>query len=144
LRDDQQLFFSDLEHGAPRAINGPAEVPAGPAAGALLVTGIADPGPLLAHARTIWGNVEHVAFRDHHAFSEADARGLAERMAIFASPSKTLVTTEKDAVRLRPHLAGALRDIPVAVVPVKARILNDPERFNELLRRHLGTDQAHG
>ena len=144
LRPEQRLFFSGLEHGTPQAINGPANVPTGPSATALLVTGVADPEPLLAHVRSVWGRVQHMAFPDHHAFSRADVDRLAQAFATFAGPEKTLVTTAKDAVRLLPLIKGsALEKVPIAVVPVKARILNDPDGFHALLRQHLRADPAH-
>jgi tetraacyldisaccharide 4'-kinase len=70
-----------------------------------LVTGIARPGPLLVFLRDSGIRFEHLAFRDHHAFSPAELERLKQRQPI--------LTTEKDAVRLE----GALRDfyvIPVA------------------------------
>lgn len=140
FRPVQRLFFSGLEHGAPYAMNGPVEVRTGEGRTALLVTGIADPQPLLEHARTLWGTVKHMAFPDHHAFTAGDIAKLAGAFATFARPENEglIVTTEKDAVRLLPMIKGsALEQVPIAVVPVKAVILNDPNGFHALLRGHL-------
>lgn len=146
LAPDQRLFFSGLEHGAPVPVNGPSAVATGPGTRALLVTGIADPGPLVAHARKTWGEVRHVAFRDHHPFTPADIERLANTYATFAGPENGgIVTTEKDAVRLLPLVKGSpLEQVPIAVVPVKAVILNDPDGFVDLLRRHPAAHPAHG
>lgn len=145
LRPDQRLFFSGLVHGLPRWLNGAGTVPQGPGAAALLVTGIADPAPLVAHARATWGTVRHMRFPDHHRFGPGDIDRLAEAFATFAGREKTIVTTEKDAVRLLPWTqGGALARVPIAVVPVQARILNDPDGFNALLRQHLGAHTAYG
>jgi tetraacyldisaccharide 4'-kinase len=119
-------------------------VTTGPDASALLVTGIADARPLLDHVRGLFGTVEHLEFPDHHRFSPADQLRIATRFATFAGREKTLITTEKDAARLGPALiAGPLEDIPIAVIGVQARILNDPHEFTALLRAHVATHQAH-
>jgi tetraacyldisaccharide 4'-kinase len=145
LRPTQLLFFSTLHYAAPRSVHDPsASVPEGPHAAALLVTGIADPAPLLAHARERFGRVEHMAFPDHHRFTRSDQQRMAQRFASFADLPKTLITTEKDATRLGPALLdGPLEDIPVAVIGIQAEILNEPHTFSALLRDHVATHPAH-
>ncbi len=145
LRPHQQLFFAGLAHGAPCLPDGrPLAPPPGREHSALVVTGIARPEPLVAHARSLFGRVEHLRFRDHHAFTAADLARLAGRFDTFAPAPKVLITTEKDAARLRPLLAdGPLRDLPVATIGIRTVILNEPERFAELLHRHVGTHPAH-
>jgi tetraacyldisaccharide 4'-kinase len=61
-----------------------------------LVTGIARPGPLLAEIKREGFDFEHLSFPDHHSFDQAELRRLK------AIPR--LLTTEKDAVRLREDL----------------------------------------
>ncbi|MCC7503336.1 MAG: tetraacyldisaccharide 4'-kinase, partial [Flavobacteriales bacterium] len=145
LREAQALFFSGLVYERPRWLTPSAtEVPCGPDAGAVLITGIADPSPLLDHARHVWGDVKHVAFADHPAFTLADLTHLAGVFDTFARQRKTLVTTEKDAARLRSMIVGSpLEKLPVAVIGVQAVILTEPEHFASLLRTHVGPHQAH-
>lgn len=144
LRPEQPLFFSGLAYADPRSLQDSAmKVPTGANASALLVTGIADPSHLLEHARTLFGNVYHMAFRDHHVFSAADEMRIASRFATFVGPEKTLITTEKDATRLGPALLdGPMEDIPIAVISVKAEILDEPHLFSALLRSHVATHKA--
>jgi hypothetical protein len=55
-----------------------------------------------------------------------------------------LVTTEKDATRLGSVLAGSPLDgTPLATIAMRAVILNEPERFADLIRRHVGPHPAH-
>jgi tetraacyldisaccharide 4'-kinase len=144
LAGAQQLFFAGIDHEAPRMVDGRPSPGDPRAAQVLLVTGIADPGPLLAHARAMFGAVEHAPFADHHAFSPSDVEGLAARMAKFAAGPNMLVTTQKDVVRLLPLLQGtAWNAIPVAVIGMRTVILNEPERFADLIRRHVATHPAH-
>lgn len=145
LGPHQQLFFAGMAYGPPRLLDGrPLDPAPGRETCALVFTGIAHPQPLVAHARSLFGTVEHLAFRDHHAFTAADLALLARRFDTFAPAPKLLITTEKDAARLRPLLAdGPLRDLPVATIGIRTVILNEPERFAELLRNHVGTHPAH-
>lgn len=70
-----------------------------------LVTGIARPGPLLDYLGKMGVRFEHLAFADHHHFTEKDIRMLEER--------RPILTTEKDAVRLEGKLK-AYWVLPVA------------------------------
>jgi tetraacyldisaccharide 4'-kinase len=147
IRPDQALFFSGIEYAGPTLLGTPGSAvpPNDPKAVAcLLFTGIADPAPLVEHCRQLFAHTEHIAFADHHPFSPADLRDLALRYANFAAGPKMLVTTEKDAMRLLPLLDGSpLAGEPLAMIPMKAVILNEPEQFATLIRHHVETDPAH-
>ncbi|MBL8001389.1 MAG: tetraacyldisaccharide 4'-kinase [Flavobacteriales bacterium] len=145
LRSEQALFFSGLRYAPLRWLDGRLEpVPEGPDVDALLVTGIADPAPLVAEVRRRWGRVEHAAFPDHHRFTPADLARLAGLFGTFARRRNVLITTEKDAMRLRSVITGSpIEKVPVAVIGVEAVILTDTERFSTLLHHHVGTHPAH-
>jgi tetraacyldisaccharide 4'-kinase len=68
-------------------------------------------------------------YRDHHAYTEKDVRELLELCR--AGEGGGFVTTEKDAINLGPHLP-ALQ--PLAVVPVRMRLLDAPNVVDTLLR----------
>ena len=145
LHDRQLLFCSGIEYGKLATMAGesaPINDPRGTSL--LLVTGIADPAPLVVHLDGAYGHVEHIAFPDHHPFSAADLARLADRYAKFAPGPKWLITTEKDAMRLRSVIAGSpLEGLPIAVIGMRAVILNEPERFEALIRHHVATHPAH-
>jgi tetraacyldisaccharide 4'-kinase len=145
LRQGQELFFSGLEHGPLRPCNGrTAEAPTGPGLSALIFTGIADPAPLLAHARTLFGQVHHLRFRDHHAYDQADLQRIARGFHQLATGEKALVTTEKDAARLGVAASsGPLEDLPLAVIGVRAVILDRSHEFQALIRSHVATHPTH-
>lgn len=62
-----------------------------------LVTGIANPLPLMNYLKEQGARFEHLAFADHHHFSTNEIQQLQR---------KRILTTEKDYVRLQPHLEG--------------------------------------
>lgn len=72
-----------------------------------LVTGIANPKPLIAHLKSLGLNFDHLKFKDHHDFTETDIHRLKQK--------PLLITTEKDMVRLQPHFnkSGAVYYLPI-------------------------------
>jgi tetraacyldisaccharide 4'-kinase len=103
-------FYTYFSYGQPVPLNQAAK---GPREGAslLLVTGIANPRPLVEFLETTYKVAYHLRFSDHHRFTAKDLekiRGLLER-----KPHLQLVTTAKDAVRL------ASSGIPGWVIPVR-------------------------
>lgn len=145
LAREVPLFFSTLRYEPPRYVQGgTGEVPCGHGTAAVLLTGIADPAPLAEHLSTLFGTVRHLAYGDHHAFTTADLRKVASVFHSFATGPKTLITTEKDAARIGNALrTGPLQALPVAVIGVQARILNEPHAFEALIRTHVATHPTH-
>lgn len=145
LGSDQHLFFAGIEYDAPRTIHGAAYTGMlGQGVSALIITGMVQPEPFVMHVRSMFGTIEHIAFPDHHAFAPADLRRLADVFGSFAAGPKTLITTEKDAARLRSLVVGSPLDgLPLAVIGMRTVILNEPERFADLIRTHVATHPAH-
>lgn len=146
LHDGQDLFFAGIMYEEPR-ITASGDRSSGRAsdwrtADLLLFTGIADAQPLVDYLKADH-RMEHIAFRDHHAFTSAELDGLAARYATFAAGPKMLITTEKDAARLGSTTGTPLEGIPLATIGMKTVILNEPQRFAELIRRHVATHTAH-
>ncbi|HLV41744.1 MAG TPA: tetraacyldisaccharide 4'-kinase, partial [Brumimicrobium sp.] len=65
----------------------------------LLVTGIGNPQPLIAHLKQ-HSKVTHLKFGDHHDYTIKDIEKIHNIFDNFVSAEKIIVTTEKDAVRL--------------------------------------------
>jgi tetraacyldisaccharide 4'-kinase len=69
--------------------------------GAVLVTGIASPGPFKTFLGKYFEEIIHLDFPDHHFFSEKDIEKIIKALKDLKSEKKIVITTEKDAVRLR-------------------------------------------
>ncbi len=141
LRPQQVLFFSGMEHDAPKPLNDAAQgMQPDRSTAVLLLTGIADAHALKDHLQPLCASLRHMAFADHHAYSDADLAKVARVFHSFAAGRKLLVTTEKDAARLGAATStGRLKDVPVAVIGVRAVILNEPFAFEALIRTHVTT-----
>jgi tetraacyldisaccharide 4'-kinase len=69
--------------------------------GVVLITGIAIPDPLLHFLEKYFKEIVHLNFPDHHYFSEYDIEKIKTTWTGLRSQEKIIITTEKDAVRLR-------------------------------------------
>ncbi|KAA9325906.1 tetraacyldisaccharide 4'-kinase [Hymenobacter busanensis] len=132
-RPDVLVLFSSYIYGRPVPVSG-ALTYSLPTSGSevLVLTGIAQPEPLLAYLREAgYRVVRHMSYADHHAFTSAE---LAEAAAVL-QPGQVVLTTQKDAARLRePHLRTAVASLPLFYVPIRVSFLADgAERLHALL-----------
>lgn len=94
--DAENVFFSSIEYGNQKSItdchtSGTREF--------ILVTGIANPSPLVNHLKK-QGNVTQITFPDHHDFTLSDIQKVRDKMTNFARENCRIISTEKDAVKL--------------------------------------------
>lgn len=130
----QQLYFTTLDYADPVPLYGGPTVPLATMAGGhtLLVTGIASPKQMTADLVARGLRLKALTFADHHAFTPKDAARINTAFASMPSP-KTIITTEKDAARLR-SVEGLSEEVRrhLYVLPVKIRfMLGQEENFNE-------------
>lgn len=94
----------------------------------LLITGIANPKPLVQHLAKFSQKVKHLKFKDHHNFSDADIKNiLAEYKKL--GEYKLILTTEKDYVRLKTF--DYLREL-VYYWPINVSI-DKQQEFNQIV-----------
>ncbi|SKB66806.1 lipid-A-disaccharide kinase [Salegentibacter holothuriorum] len=84
-----------------------------------LVTGIANPKPLVGYLKIKGLNFNHRLFKDHHNFTEAEIEQLTKESLI--------LTTEKDYVRLHKNF----KVDQLYYLPVKTAFLNNEAEFKE-------------
>ena len=113
------VLFSCYDYGPPVPVPGPAAAAPGP--DVVVLTGIAQPGPLLEHLAAAGYRVAaHHRYPDHHAFTPAEITALAAQLR----PGQCVLTTQKDAARLlEPALAASVADLPVFYIPITVRFL---------------------
>jgi tetraacyldisaccharide 4'-kinase len=135
---EQPAFFSYLSYGQFRDLHGRN---AGMnAAHALIVTGIANPQPMIDYLRNQFNTVEELRFPDHHSYTQVDAE-LIRKKYLSLKPPAVIITTEKDAVRLH-KLAD---DLPVYVLPVQVEFTEgDRAQFASYIKTYVGENQRVG
>jgi tetraacyldisaccharide 4'-kinase len=96
------------------------------------VAGIARPERFFSDVSSAgWHLVGSMSFRDHHRFSAADVRRIAD--AARAVGAAMILTTEKDGVRLE---MCDLEGLPIAAVPLVIGI-EPADRFRQWLLGRL-------
>lgn len=72
----------------------------------VLVTGIANPNPLLNYLATKNIQFKHLQYPDHHYFSESDLANIQQTFDKITTKNKIILTTEKDYTRLENKING--------------------------------------
>ena len=107
--------------------------------GVLIVSGIANPRLLVEKVKEHAGEVELLAFADHHAFGDDDLRRVEERFGRLRAKRKYIITTEKDAVRLQGNRwVGEALKLYLYYIPITIRFCGDGENeFLEQLKQKI-------
>ena len=110
----------------------------------LIVSGIANPRPLRQYARSISTKLEELSFPDHHEYSRKDMEKISR---VFDKLKKThqevlVLTTEKDAMRLRDHQCEPeIRDAMHAV-RIHVHFLNDDkDEFDRQILTYVNSNK---
>jgi len=88
---------------------------------ALIVTGIASPKLMYEYLNKILKDFETLTFPDHYNFTEGDITTIQQKFNGINSEKKIIITTEKDAVRLKDRedlpneIKNALYYLPIKV-----------------------------
>ena len=123
VRSGVPVFFTAYRYGEPRAAN---DQPWPTDARVALVTGLANAEPLEAHVRERFGLLAHRRFADHYAYTTADLEKLTTGFSPKNAPGSVptvVLTSEKDAVKLRPLLVAHPVPWPVFYLPVEVQFL---------------------
>jgi len=132
----QTIFFTCIQYGQAYDIFTRKEERLDLLDSMVLVTGIANPAPLLEYLKPLKANLQHIGFADHYDFSETDIKGILEKLAVTKGAQKKIVTTEKDAMRLRQWPQMQLQ--PVLAIPIQHRFLfGEAKAFNEMVKKYV-------
>lgn len=101
----------------------------------LLVTGIANPTPLISYLKRFY-IVEHIYFKDHHEYSTDDIRKIHKKFDTFATQNKAIITTEKDMMRLNSFDTIHSADYPWFYQPITTEVI-EQENFNTIIDNYV-------
>ena len=110
LKPYQSLYFSTLT----------------PDTHVLLLTGIASPQQMLLDMHRVTRHITPLSFADHHDYDAHDVQRIEEAFTAMQGSKRLIITTEKDAARLR--LVDGLSPIVrrhIYVLPIEVEFLRD-------------------
>jgi tetraacyldisaccharide 4'-kinase len=133
----QQIFFTAIEYGETYHIKAKRTSSLSEKKEVLLVTGIANPGPLKKMLEEQSKSYHMMQYPDHHIFTVDDLDDIKRKFESMQASSKMILTTEKDAVRLAKFQKD-ITDLPLYVIPVRHRFLfGEGERFDECVTNFI-------
>jgi tetraacyldisaccharide 4'-kinase len=103
--------------------------------GIVLVTGIANPQPFKDYLQNNFEEIIHLTYPDHYRFRERDFDTIQNSLNNLKTMHKYVITTEKDAVRLREfvNIATSFKKL-FYYIPVGVHFLNnDKDEFDNLI-----------
>jgi len=108
----------------------------------LLVTGIANPTPLIEEIKKYSDKVSVIAFADHHAFTKKDIRTIQSVLSKRKSDNLLIICTEKDAARIRtnPYFPNEWKS-RMFYIPIKIHFFRDEQQklFEKRIIRHISS-----
>ncbi len=129
-KSHQKLYFSTLRyHTAYNAFNTEERILLN-SQSVFLMTGIANPEPLIRFLQSLGLNYFHRKFADHYAFTKHDIATVVDSYEKLEGDRKIFLTTEKDLVRLVPHLPFfRSKNIDVYILPIEVQFLGGENEF---------------
>lgn len=142
----QHLFFTWLKYGELKGFKDPAEsihtlddlfryrV--------VVFTGIGNPQPMVTYLKEYAASVKHLQFADHHHFTLNDLANVRQALDSIEGGNKIVVTTEKDAMRLKdPDLQDVVNTLPLFVLPIEVDFKDKEQEFNETIINYVRTNK---
>lgn len=117
----QKVFFSHLKYGLPYSISDSKKsISLSKEIELLLICGIARTTELQFFLKEKVHKVHTRFFGDHHYFSEGELKNIKTQFEKIQANQKIIVTTEKDAMRLKMHQQWLDRhSLPIYCLPVE-------------------------
>ena len=135
---EQQVYFTTLTYERPYLLDNPEQTLSQPHIPVLAVTGIASPDLFVAELERQGHDVTLTDYPDHHRFSSQDITQITKKLERLG-PDAVIVTTAKDAARLKDiRLDGQLRK-KIYVLPVAVRFICDSDKFINAVTEHVDT-----
>ncbi len=123
LSIEQRISFSSLKYGQLVNFNDKQLGPEINGQVIFLLTGIANPKPLILHLKPLSKGLISFEYPDHHQFTEDDVKKLVSAFKAHPAKEKMVITTEKDSKRLLgDNLKDLLLNLPIFYLPIEIEL----------------------
>jgi tetraacyldisaccharide 4'-kinase len=147
-KHEQKIYFTNIRYQQPIAFNSLSQnitLSKKSETTVLIVTGIANPNPLLTHLKSEYKTVDHLGFADHHNYSKTDIEKIIITFQKIKEANKIIITTEKDIMRLSlPEFGEAIKEMPIFYVPIEIGFNNadHQEEFDKKIFEYVTTNRG--
>jgi len=142
----QHLFFSWLKYGELYGFDNPDEI-----IDTLndlfryrvvVFTGIGNPFPMITYLKEYASEIKHIQYPDHHQFTIQNISEIRDALDAFEGGNKIMVTTEKDAMRLKSSdLQDITNTLPLYILPIEVDFKEKTQEFNDLIINYVRTNK---
>lgn len=144
LTPKQEVFFTTFRYGGLKPVF-PEYQPANQTIAmknseVIALTGIANPHPFYQWLENQGFKIHRMSFPDHYSFTEKDIESILRIFEKILSENKWIVTTEKDAVRLRDLQTADVRLKKILwYTRIEVEFLEDKkQKFNKIIFDYVG------
>jgi tetraacyldisaccharide 4'-kinase len=108
-----------------------------------LITGIANPNPLIEELEKYSKTIMHEDFPDHYVFKTDDIEKFKTAFENCSKKEKIIITTEKDSQRLRAtRFEDLLVNLPVYYLPIEVDLFEEDKiTFDELILNYVKSNR---
>ena len=135
LKFNKSLFFSTIKYGGIHSLKDKNNsINYSDFSNALVVTGIANPTPLIKHLSSKKISLKHLSYSDHFDYQEKDIKHIIQ---IFNTLEKKsiIITTEKDAQKLKKYVHFS--QLPIYYLKVKVDFLWNKDKFDKKITNYV-------
>lgn len=126
---EKPVFFTTIRHRSPIPF---FNTIASMTQQIVLITGIGNSKPLEQYVKQNYTLVQHLAFRDHHMYTEKDIEALITLRN--SNPGISFLTTEKDKVKLdAPQFQKIIGGLPLFYLPIEIDFIKGGKDFDEIV-----------
>jgi len=108
-----------------------------------LLTGIANPQPLIEELGKYSNTIKHEKFPDHYAFKRSDIEHFVSSFKAGLKKDKIIITTEKDSKRLKATgFEDLLVNLPIFYLPIEVDLFEeDKVTFDALILNYVKSNR---
>lgn len=142
----QKIFFSWIKYGELQGFSNPHDTVSTLddlfRYRIIVFTGIGNPSPLITYLKEYASDVTHVEFPDHHHYTLEDLSSIRNKLDNYEGGNKIIVTTEKDAMRLRGNdLEETANTLPLYTLPIEIDFKDKTQEFNQTIINYVRTNK---
>jgi tetraacyldisaccharide 4'-kinase len=131
----QKVYFSTIDYKTPIGFKNDASWV--DHSKTLLVTGIVNPKPIEDFLIQRGNTIQTLKYKDHHNYSQTDINTISKKMKLMGN-NVTVITTSKDAVKLKPlfekqNFKPAVFELPIQV----SMLFNQDKEFQKNIIEHV-------
>ena len=142
ISSNKPVFFTKIIYGKVYSIFDHSIIELNSDINILLITGIADTGELTNALNKRKLIFKHLSYRDHYPFKKKDAKHISEIFDTFAKQNKIILTTEKDAMRMKG--IKELTGLPIFAIEIEVEFLEEKDRFEKQIMDYVKFDKKDG